>query len=111
AAPISLGAFAGIVSERSGINNIAIEGKFNIGACTASIVASITMLALGPGTNPTIGVLAGIGAAAVAGILVSLLLGWLAIRWRVDHNIACIANNISAPRITTLLFQCIMYTH
>ena len=35
AAPISLGAFAGILSERSGINNIAIEGKFLIGACAA----------------------------------------------------------------------------
>jgi simple sugar transport system permease protein len=104
AAPISLGAFAGIVSERSGINNIAIEGKFNIGACTASIVASMTMLALGPGTNPTIGVLAGIGAAAVAGILVSLLLGWLAIRWRVDQIIAGIVINIGAVGITNFLF-------
>ena len=32
AAPISLGAFAGIISERSGMANIAIEGKFLIGA-------------------------------------------------------------------------------
>ena len=38
--PISLGAFAGILSERSGMLNIAIEGKFLIGACAAAIVAS-----------------------------------------------------------------------
>ena len=32
AVPVSLGAFAGIMSERSGMFNIAIEGKFLIGA-------------------------------------------------------------------------------
>ena len=42
AVPITLGAFAGILSERSGLLNIAIEGKFLIGACAASIVASVT---------------------------------------------------------------------
>ena len=37
--PISLGAFAGILSERSGMLNIAIEGKFLVGACcTAAVV-------------------------------------------------------------------------
>ncbi len=35
AAPISLGAFAGIISERSGMANISIEGNFLIGACVA----------------------------------------------------------------------------
>src|SRR5262245_42905712 len=100
AAPISLGAFAGIIAERSGLNNIAIEGKFNMGACAAAIVASATMLILGPGTNPTIGVLAGILAAAVTGILVSLLLAWLGIRWRVDQIIAGIVINIGAVGLT-----------
>ncbi len=32
AVPVSLGAFAGILSERSGMFNIAIEGKFLVGA-------------------------------------------------------------------------------
>ena len=36
AVPITLGAFAGILSERSGMLNIAIEGKFLIGACAAA---------------------------------------------------------------------------
>src|SRR5690242_7479926 len=70
AAPISLGAFAGILSERSGMANIAIEGKFLLGSMVASVVASVVMLALGPEGNPTIGVLIGIGAAAVTGVLV-----------------------------------------
>jgi general nucleoside transport system permease protein len=104
AAPISLGAFAGILAERSGLNNIAIEGKFLMGACAASVVASVTMLALGPDAHPTIGVLVGILAAAITGILVSLLLAWLGIRWRVDQIIAGIVINIGAVGLTNFLF-------
>ena len=104
AAPISLGAFAGILAERSGINNIAIEGKFLIGACAASVAASVTMIVLGEGANPTIGVLVGVGAAAFFGVLVSLLLAWLGIRWKVDQIIAGIVINIGALGITNFLF-------
>jgi simple sugar transport system permease protein len=104
AAPIALGAFAGIISERSGLNNIAIEGKFLIGACVASVAASVTMLVLGPDASPTIGVLVGIGAAAFAGALVALLLAWLGIRWKVDQIIAGIVINIGAVGITNFLF-------
>ena len=47
AAPISMAAMAGILSERSGMLNIALEGKMLIGACVASVVASVVMLATG----------------------------------------------------------------
>ena len=104
AAPISLGAFAGIISERSGINNIAIEGKFLIGSCVAAIAASTAMLVLGKDANPTIGVLIGITAAAIAGALVALLLAWLGIRWKVDQIIAGIVINIGALGITNFLY-------
>jgi simple sugar transport system permease protein len=104
AAPISLGAFAGIISERSGINNIAIEGKLLIGACVASVAASTAMLVLGQDANPTIGVLIGITAAAIAGALVALLLAWLGIRWKVDQIIAGIVINIGALGITNFLY-------
>jgi simple sugar transport system permease protein len=104
AAPIALGAFAGILSERSGMSNIAIEGKFLLGSMTASVVASVTMLVLGDTANPTIGVLAGVGAAAITGVLVSLLLAWLGIRWRVDQIIAGIVINIGAVGIASVIF-------
>ena len=104
AAPISLGAFAGIISERSGISNIAIEGKMLIGACVASIAASTAMLVLGQGANPTLAVLIGIISAALAGALVSLLLAWLGIRWKVDQIIAGIVINIGALGITNFLY-------
>jgi simple sugar transport system permease protein len=93
AVPITLGAFAGILSERSGMLNIAIEGKFLVGACAAAIVASVTQNAL-----------IGIVAAMVAGALVGLLLGWLGIRWKVDQIISGVVVNIGALGITNFLF-------
>ncbi len=93
AVPISLGALAGILSERSGMLNIAIEGKLLVGACVASIVASVTGL-----------VIAGPIAAMIAGALVGLLLAWLGIRHRVDQIIAGTVINIGAVGITNFLF-------
>ena len=93
AVPITLGAFAGILSERSGMLNIAIEGKFLIGACAAAIAASITQ-------NVIVGVLA----AVIAGALVGLLLGWLGIRYKVNQIIAGVVINIGALGITNFLF-------
>jgi ABC-type uncharacterized transport system permease subunit len=104
AAPISLGAFAGIISERSGMSNIAIEGKLLVGACVASVAASVVMLVFGEGANPTVAVLIGVTAAAIAGALVSLLLAWLGIRWKVDQIIAGIVINIGALGITNFLY-------
>ena len=93
ATPITLGAFAGILAERSGMFNIAIEGKFLIGACTAAVVASVT-------GNALVGVLA----AAFAGALVGYLLAWLGIRHNVDQIIAGVVINIGALGITNFLF-------
>jgi simple sugar transport system permease protein len=93
AVPITLGAFAGILSERSGMFNIAIEGKFLIGACAAAIVASVTQ-------NVILGVLASL----VAGALVGLLLGWLGIRYKVNQIISGVVVNIGALGITNFLF-------
>jgi general nucleoside transport system permease protein len=107
AAPISLGAFAGIISERSGMANIAIEGKLLIGACVASVVASVVSLQLGPDAGPfMLGVAALIGVifAALAAALTSLLLAWLGIRWKVDQFIAGIVINFGAVGITNFLF-------
>jgi simple sugar transport system permease protein len=73
--------------------NIAIEGKFLVGALTAAVVVSVTH-----------NVLIGIAAAAFAASLVGLLLAWLGIRWKVDQFIAGIVINFGAVGITNFLF-------
>lgn len=101
ASPITLGALAGILSERSGMINIALEGKMLMGACIASITASIALNTTG---DPLVGVLIGVSAAMLSGALLGLLLGWLGIRHKVDQIIAGTVINIGAVGITNFLF-------
>jgi len=101
AAPITLGALAGILSERSGLLNIALDGKMLVGACVASIAASVALMITG---NTLIGIFVGIGAAMLAGGLLGLLLAWLGIRHKVDQIIAGTVINIGALGITNFLY-------
>lgn len=101
AAPITLGALAGILSERSGIFNIALEGKMLVGACVAAVVASVLLLATG---NPLISALGGVAAAMLASGLLGLLLAWMAIRHKVDQIIGGTVINIGAIGITNFIF-------
>jgi simple sugar transport system permease protein len=101
AVPITLGALAGILSERSGMLNIALEGKMLVGACVASIAASVTELATG---IPLLAVLVGIAAAMLASGAVGLLLAWMGIRHKMDQIIAGTVINIGAVGITNFIF-------
>jgi ABC-type uncharacterized transport system permease subunit len=99
--PIAMGALAGILSERSGLLNIALEGKMLIGACVASIAASVAFIATG---NGPVGALIGVLVAMLVAGLVGLLLAWLGIRHKVDQIIAGTVINIGAFGITNFLF-------
>jgi simple sugar transport system permease protein len=99
--PIAMGALAGILSERSGMLNIALEGKMLIGACVASMAASVAFLATG---NGMVGSLVGIVVAMLVAGLVGVLLAWLGIRHKVDQIIAGTVINIGAVGITNFLF-------
>ena len=92
ATPIALGALAGILCERSGVINIAIEGLMLTGACVGFIAA----LAFG---NSWVGLLAAILAGGVA----SLLLAVLAIRFKTDQIIAGTVITIMAVGVTGFL--------
>jgi len=100
AIPVGIGALAGIVAERSGILNIAVEGKLLFGAMFGAIASSITGVAI-----------AGPIAGAISGALVSLFLAWLAIRYRVDQIIAGTVINIAAVGITTFAYIRILQVH
>lgn len=101
ATPISMAAMAGILSERSGIFNIALEGKMLIGAFTASVVSSLVALATG---NALLATFVGIGAAMLAAAATGLLLAWLGIRHNVNQIIAGTVINIGAVGITNFIF-------
>jgi ABC-type uncharacterized transport system permease subunit len=101
ATPIAMAAMAGILSERSGMINIALEGKMLIGAFTASVVSSLVYLA----TNDVLlSTIIGVAAAMAAGGLTGLLLAWLGIRHKVNQIIAGTVINIGAVGITNFVF-------
>jgi simple sugar transport system permease protein len=101
AAPITLGALAGILSERSGMLNIALEGKMLVGACVAALVSSAALVFTG---NAIVSSLLGVLVAMIAAGLLGVLLAWLGIRHKVDQIIAGTVINIGAIGITNFLF-------
>lgn len=92
AVPITLGALSGVLCERSGVINIAIEGMMLGAAFTGAIVASAAG-SLWVGT---------ILAVLVGGLLAAFL-ALFAIRYRVDQIIAGTVINIFALGITSYL--------
>lgn len=87
--PLLFAAMGGLYSERSGVINIALEGILLIGAFTG---ATVTWYA----GNPWIGLLAGMA----AGFLAGLLHGWVTVYGRADQIVAGTALNILAAGLT-----------
>jgi general nucleoside transport system permease protein len=101
AVPVTMAALAGILSERSGMFNIALEGKMLIGALVASVAASVAMIVT---SNTVLSVLIGIGTAMLVAGFLGLLLGWLSIRHGVNQIIGGTVINIGAVGITNFIF-------
>src|SRR4029079_18682189 len=89
-----------ILSERSGMLNIALEGKMLVGACVASVAASIGLMLTG---NAFIAILIAVTPAMLSAGLVGLLLAWMGIRHRMDQIIAGTVINIGAVGVTNFL--------
>ena len=98
--PITLGALSGILAERAGIVNIAIEGMMLSGAFISTFVASVT-------DSLWLGVLA----ALVMGGLMALLHGWLSIRYKVNQIISGTVINIFATGLTSYLSAKFLQTY
>ena len=92
ATPLALGAFAGLLCERSGVVNIAIEGML----LTAAFVAALTASAA---DSTWVGLACGI----LAGALLGAFLGVLSIRYQVDQIIGGTVINIFALGMTSFL--------
>lgn len=91
--PLVFGALSGVISERSGVVNIGIEGMMMVGALTASAVSYFT-------GNPWLGFLA----AGLAGAVIALLHAFASITFRADQTVSGVAINLLAPGLA--LFFC-----
>ena len=90
--PIAFGAMAGVLNERAGVINIAIEGQFLAGAFTAAVVASV----LG---SAWFGLLGGIA----AGGLIGIMLAGLTIRFQADQIVSGVVLIVLATGVTSFL--------
>ena len=97
AAPLIFGALGGVVSERVGIVNIAIEGQLLAGAFVSAVLASITQ-------NLFVGLIG----AVVAGTLVSFVLAVLSIKYVVNQVIVGVVLNVLVLGLTTFLYQAVL---
>ena len=94
AVPIMLGAMGGIMSERVGVVNIAIEGQLLTGAFMAAVVSTIT-------GNQLLGVIS----AMVTAALFSAVLAVFAVRFLAQQIIVGVVLNVLAIGITNFLYQ------
>jgi simple sugar transport system permease protein len=117
ATPIALGAYAGIMSERAGIVNIAIEGMMLTTAMMSQLVAMYINVPIRAAFgNPALGSPEAFPAAIIslilgliAGLGTGALLGWLhavvSIRFKADQIISGTVINIMAWGVTGWAFQ------
>lgn len=92
--PLIFGAMAGVLCERSGVINIAIEGQLLVGAFAAGVVASLSQ-------NTTYGLLV----APIAGAIISLILAVFAIKFSIDQVILGFVINVLVIGITSFLYK------
>lgn len=94
ATPLALGALCGVLCERAGVVNVAIEGQMLSAAFTAAIVGSITG-----------SITAALIAAMLAGMLMASLLALFAIKYLVDQVVLGVVINLLAAGMTGFIFD------
>jgi simple sugar transport system permease protein len=92
ATPIALAALCGVISERSAVINIGIEGIMLLGAQMAVIVGTLTD-----------NLYAGLVTAILAGGLIAALHAFLVIRFKVDQIVSGVAINIFGTGVTSFI--------
>ena len=94
AVPIMLGAMGGLMCERVGVTNIAIEAQLLTGAFMAAVVSSITD-----------NFFLGLASAMIGGALVSMVLAVFAIKYLAQQIIVGVVLNVLMIGITNFLYQ------
>ena len=95
--PLIFGALSGVVCERVGVVNIAIEGQLLLGAFAGVMFASMS-------GSPLVGLVA----APVAGAFLGVLLALFSVKYGVDQIIVGVVLNVLALGLTTFFYGTIM---
>ncbi|NIL76329.1 ABC transporter permease [Rhodococcus kyotonensis] len=95
--PLIFGAMGGVISERVGVINIAIEGQLLSGAFVSAVVASIT-------GSTYVALLA----ALVAGALTASLLAMFSIKYFVNQVIVGVVLNVLVVGLTSFLYSVVL---
>lgn len=90
--PIVLGAFSGVLCERAGVVNIAIEGMMLMGAMVGAFVGSVTQSAW-----------LGLLAAMASALLLALVHAVLSIKYKINQIISGTVINIFATGFTSYI--------
>jgi ABC-type uncharacterized transport system permease subunit len=97
ATPVVFGALAGVIGERVGVVNIAIEGQLLAGAFVSAVVASVT-------GSLTLGLVA----ALIGGALVSMVLAAFSIKYLVDQIIVGVVLNALVIGLTNFFYAAVL---
>jgi ABC-type uncharacterized transport system permease subunit len=92
ATPIALAALCGVISERSAVINIGIEGIMLLAAQAAVVIGTVT-------GNLYLGLLA----ALITGGLIAALHAFIVIRFKVDQIVSGVAINIIGAGVTSFI--------
>ncbi|GAB3756166.1 ABC transporter permease [Zhihengliuella somnathii] len=93
ALPMVYGSLGGVLAERSGVVNIAIEGQLLLGAFAAALGGSLSGSVIGAMVS-----------AALGGVVVSTLLTLFAVKYRVNQIIVGVVLNVLVSGLTGFLF-------
>ncbi|CAB4699464.1 unannotated protein [freshwater metagenome] len=98
--PMIFGALGGVISERVGVVNVAIEGQLLAGAFVSAVVTTVV-------GHPVVGLVS----AALAGALVASVLGVMSTRYWVDQVIVGVVLNVLVGGITAFLYSSVLSQH
>ncbi len=95
--PLVFGALGGVIGERAGVVNVAIEGQLLLGAFSAALLSSIT-------GNPFVGLFG----AMMGGVLVASVLAAFAIKYLVEQVIVGVVLNVLVTGLTGFLYGALL---
>ena len=95
--PLIFGSMSGLLCEKSGVINIAIEGQLLFAAFVSAVVASLTQNAF-----------YGFISAPIAGALVSLILAFFSIKFQVDQVILGFVINVLVLGLTNFFYTTLL---